>query len=359
MNEKDVTEQILGAWDEDEEPTAEEPEAPNEDAPAEPGDAPAEPEQEEAEEEEEAVEEEPAEEEAEPEEAEEPAEEEEEAEGEPATAFHSDDPEVQAYLSKFQGDAERALKGAIQQQRAMSRIGQDKVALQHRVDELEAELSQTQALSPALAFLTEEQRTWVEEASASTSPIAYVQQAVRAGEFELARAVITEWARESPYEAIRAAAGVDQVEQHVLAQQQGQQAQAQNGAQAEAIDPSVLLNAIAEHYPDIPEYAPKMVEVIGSLGEGHPLVQDSRSSDPDTAIRGVIGIYEIARAQNTRVADARAEVKSRQRQEATQARKRAVVSSAQKSPTPGESPKPTRLGPGLTLEALDSEWANE
>jgi hypothetical protein len=86
-------------------------------------------------------------------------------------------------------------------------------------------------------------------------------------------------------------------------------------------------------------------------------VIDARSGDPDTAVRGVLGIYEVARASTHALSSTRDEIRNGNREKAASARKRAVVSSAGASPSTGEAPRSHKsLGPGLTLDQLEAEW---
>lgn len=348
MDTDKITELTLEAWKEDE--SDDEPEAsvetvesedetpPEEESDAEPEESePAEPETDE-----------PVETEEEQPEAEAEEEEEEEVAAEAAHGYESDNPAVQAYLAKYQGDAEKALVAATHLQQVLGRQGQEKAVLTRRVEELEQELTQVRRFGQG-AVLSPEQRQWADQAVESENPSAYVQQAVQAGEFGLARAVCDQWAQEAPYEAARAAQVVDAAEW--------------NASQADAAEPvqfdrDELLDAIADHYPDMPEYSEKMTATLASLGETHPLVQDARSHDPETAARAIIGIYEIARAQSASVKTTRAKVQRDGQEAADDARRRAVVSSAQANPKPSEAPRPRKLMPGLTLEDLDAAWSS-
>jgi hypothetical protein len=64
----------------------------------------------------------------------------EEGQGEPPEATDYDDPEIRAFLAKFQGDVEKALRYGLQSQQSLSRQGQEKAVLARRVQELEAQL---------------------------------------------------------------------------------------------------------------------------------------------------------------------------------------------------------------------------
>jgi len=345
---EDVTAQILSAWAEE---TGEEPESPAEE-PA-PEEEPGEQEQVEVEQPEEEEASPPAEEpEQESEDEEEPEPEQGEPEQEPGEEDEEEfDPEIRAFLAKFQGDTEKALRYGIQSQHALSRQGQEKQALERRVRELEGELQQAAAFQGDAVLLNEAQRNWVTEAMESGNPQLYVRNAVNAGEFGLARAICTEWGHEQPYEALRTSQAVDVAEGQFYANMEAAQ-EPQASFTAEQ-----LLGELATHFPDMPKYAAQMTAAIAQLGDAHPLVIDARSQDPDAAVRGVMGIYEIARASTHSLASAKEELKNGNREKASNAKRKAVVASAAASPSAGETPSPRRIGPGLTLEQLEEEWA--
>ena len=341
-----VTDQILSAWDDDEEaegavveqPAEEQPEEVVEEEQPEPD-----------EQDDEQAEEEDAQEDAEEEEVVEEGDEQ-EAEEEEVDDF-SDDPQVIAYLAKYQNDPERALKAAVQLQQALGRQGQEKAVLTRRVQELEAEIAQQQAFQVG-QLLSPEQQTWVEEAISSQNPGNYVQQAVRAGEFDLARAVCAEWAREQPYEAMRVSQAVDGAEYNMHAQQY-------TAPTEEPVDHSMLLNALVDNFPDMPLYEQQMLSTLSNLGPAHPLVQDAQSADFAASAKAIINLYEIARAQTATVKSTRERLNGKAKTDAAEARRRAVVSSSQVSPGPSETPRAATIMPGLTLQQLDAEWEKE
>jgi len=264
------------------------------------------------------------------------------------SGFIPDDPELAAFLTKFQGDVSKALRYGLQSQQALSRMNERERALLQRAQDLEVQLSEANAFAGGGVLLSEEQRSWVGEAIESGNPVMYVREAVRAQEFDLARAVCAAWGDHAPFEALRAAGMVDQAEAY----------SASNTVQAQPIDHSELLGVLSQHFPDLPEYAEQMKQTIDGLGDNHPLVIEARSNDPQQAVRGVIGIYEIARASTRATASTREQIKNGNREKAQSARKAAVVSSGGASPSPSETPRSNiRLGPGLTLEQLDEEWA--
>jgi len=336
MDANEVTKQILSAWDdiqeEEQAAVAEPEEEPDGDGEVPDG----------ADEDEDAG----AEEDEGEDEAEAEADEEEVAEEEVEVVAETD-PEVAAFLAKYEGDTQKALRAATELQRVIGRQGSEKAALAQRVQELETEMQRAQAFQPGVGYLTAEQNEWVEEAVGSGQPLAYVQRAADDGEFELARAVIEAWGQEQPWEATRAAQQLNQLEQL-----------AQAPEPPPPVNRGVLLDVIAENFPEMRSYEAQMVGVLRQLGDNHPLVYDSRSDDANTAARAIIGIYEIARASSASVRSAKAGLKQKHRQEADSERNGAVVSSASSSPTASETPRRSRqLMPGLTLEDLDAAFA--
>jgi len=274
-------------------------------------------------------------------------EEEEEGEEGEEEAEPGEEPEIQAFLAKYQGDQEKALKGAAELQRAYGRQGGELNQLREQNAQLQSLLAEAQAFAGGGVPLNEEQRMWVDEAAASVNPGAYIRQALAQNEFELARSVCREWAHENPYEANRAGQYIDLAEH-----------QAYERAQApQQVTTDDVLNALGDAMPELHSWWPSMATVTRNLGPDHPLVQEARSSDADTAMRGVIGIYEIARASSASVSEAKDQIKRKNRASADGARKQAVVTSGSSSPKTTETPRPRPIMPGLTMEDLDTEFA--
>lgn len=297
----------------------------------------------------------------EPEEAEEPEAEEpdtgeeEEEEGGPdeeiaTEGFASDDPEIQAYLAKYKGDVEKALRGAAEAYRLIGRRDEEREVLARQVEELASELERVNALS-RVTYLSEEQQAWVEAAIETGDPRSAVKAAVDAGQFDLARGVCELWAQEAPYDAARIASQVDQIEQRHnqrLFQQQASQ----------PIDHGQLLNALADQFPDLRNYEEQMTATLQKLGDQHHLVRAARGNDIDAAAQAIMNIYEIARASTVTVSKARAQVKQKQRQEADEARNGAVVSSAEATPAASQTPRQRMVTPGLSFDALNEAFEN-
>lgn len=335
----DLTEQIFGAWPDE---TEEETETPEAEAELETEATEETEEQPEAEAETEETEEAPA------EETEEEAEEEEPEVTAETIELSLADPAVLAYVKRY-GDPEKALQAAVELTRRLNEQGFEKNRLADRVRELEEEAQQANAF-PGVTVLNEEQRVWVESAVESGNARAYVQEAVKAGEYELARAVCEQLSEETPYDASRLAHYVDQAElQNVQRAQVATQ-------QEMVVDHGALMEVLVANFPQMPDYEEQMVSTLASLGQNHPLAEDARSNDPETAARGIIGIFEIARATNLKTAAVRSQVKKQKSDEAESVRAEGVVSTGQATPASSETPRPTKLGPGLTMEQLDEAW---
>jgi hypothetical protein len=287
-------------------------------------------------------------------EAEEPSQEEEpeapsgDEEEQPAASV-SDDPEIEAYLARHGGSVESALKAAVSGERVLGRQGRELGQLRQRTAELEAQMEEAALFSQGGALITAEQAEWVEEAVGSEQPLAYIQSAIQAGEFDLARAVL-ERGEFNAYQAMRLAQGIDQ---------------AQGRAQTGPVEPDAPLNhqalmtVLVEHYPEMPSYETEMVSTISMLGADHPLVALAQSQDPGEAAQGIIGVYEIARAKTATVASTRDGIKTKRRQAADDVRRSAQVSSAQATNATAQTPRSRPLMPGLTLEALEAEFDTE
>lgn len=350
-----ITEQILGAWDEDEAPSAEsetvepveqldaEPEAEDEAVSDESEDHEKTPD----EEEEVLVEPGEEEEEEEPSEEEEPEEAPEE-EAAPADSV-TEDPQASAYLARHGGDVDAALRAAASQERVVGRQGRELGMLRARVEQLEAEAEQAALFGGGAQLLSGEQQEWIEEAVGSENPLQYIQAAVNEGEFDLARAIL-DAGEFSAAQVVRLTQGIDAVE--------GRAAQ-QHVPDDQPLNHQALFNVLQQEFPDMPQYEADMVAALASLGEGHPLTTLSRSQDPVEAAQGLIGLYEIAKARSATVASTREAVKTKSREAADDVRRRGQVSSAQASRRQAQAPRQRTLMPGLTLEALEAEFDTE
>jgi hypothetical protein len=191
--------------------------------------------------------------------------------------------------------------------------------------------------------MTEEQRVWVEEAVASGNPAHYVQLAVDANEFELARALCRDWAREDPYTATRFGGQIDAIEQQIQSYEP-------------PWEMDDLLGAMREQFPDMPQYEQQMTQLLHTFGPQHPAVIDARSSDARAAARGIHHLYDVARASSATVRGAKETVRRTERDNGDSVRQSAQVQSSTTSPSVNGTPRrQIQLLPGLTLEALEAE----
>jgi hypothetical protein len=264
-------------------------------------------------------------------------------------------PDVQAFLDRHEGNIEKALRTAVEIQSMLGARNREQGELNQRVAQLEAELAQAQAMTASGIGLTPEQHEWVSSAIESEQPAAYIQSAVQAGEFDLARAICDAWGEGGEaYQALRARQMVDQAEYH--AQQVEQVAQPQGPP---LISHQDLLGMISEQVPDFADYEPEMVEIISQLGEAHPMVMAAKSQDPNEAAMGLIDIYKAAQTRRVRVSQAREQHEQQTAERHDGAKRRAAVSSSTSRTTHEEPPRPQQIMPGLTLEELETAFAAE
>jgi len=283
---------------------------------------------------------------------EEPAGEDEDAEGEPADEPEYS-PDVQALIDRHDGDVAATLRAAVEMQKMLGRRNHEQGELTRRLTEMEAELEQARAFQAGAIGLTTEQHEWVEAAIESEQPAAFVQSAVAAGEFDLARAVCDAWGENGDaYAALRTRQMIDQSES---AYQYAQQV----AEPPPTIPQEQLFQMIEEQVPDFSSYSAEMTEIVNQLGPSHPMVAAAKSPDPNEAAAGLIDIYKVARTRATRVSEARKTHEEQQREQGLAKRKRARVSSSSSRTSHEEPPQATRIGPGLTLEELDAAFAAE
>ena len=261
--------------------------------------------------------------------------------------FDTRDPDVRAFLAQYGDDPVKALQAAAHLRRAYDRQGTDLGAVRQKAEELEAQIARARMLGGSTP-LSEDQHQWAEAAASTAAPGAYIQQAIEAGEYELARAVCSYWGRESPYEAARAGMVVDQVEQ---------QAAQRETAPVEAPTEDII-EALKTNVPGFREWEPQIVRVFENLGPGHHLVQEARSNNVDVAMRALMNLYEIAQASTASVREQRSEIQKRVRRESARAKADAAVTSGANSTSQSkETPRRELILPGLTQEDLDTEFA--
>lgn len=268
------------------------------------------------------------------------------AEHDGESAYETEDIEVRAFLDKYGGDLDKALKGAAELAHVLGRQGMEKTQLQSEVEAMREEIERLRLVAAGATPLTEEQRAWVEQAVTSGNPAFFVQQAVDAGEFDLAKNLCQEWGREDPFNARRVADQVDQIEE-----------QARNVPQY--VDHERLLAVMVERDPQMRGYEEAMIQVVERLGAEHVIVQDARSNDLNRSISGLQAIYELAKASRTSVKAAREEVRTKARAKADRAKADAVVTSGNGSVANGGTPRSREVMPGLTFEALEAAFAEE
>jgi len=339
-----AAEELLQGWDDDEETVTEvAPPTLEEDVPAEEEQEPeAQPEVEEEEGEE--GEEEPSEDEGE----EESDEEESAVEALSIAGFDTDDPVVRSILAQYQNDPVKALRAAADLRLVFDRQGTELGRTRQRVAELEQQMQHARLLSGPGMALSQEQAEWAEGAASTANPGAYVEQALQAGEYGLARAVCTFWAREDPLQAGKVSQYIDNLETQSMTPQVPTEAPTED-----------ILEALFANVPGMREWEPQMVNVFTSLGPGHHLVQEARSNNIDTSMRALINIFEIAKASSASVQERKAEIKKQARAKADSAKAGAAVTSGTGAPSRvTETPRADQeILPGLTFGELENAFA--
>lgn len=283
---------------------------------------------------------------------EEPEEEKEEPEdGEPV---HEPEypPDVQAYLDRHDGDLTKALKTMVEAQSMLQRRNAEYQEMSRRNTELEAQLAQANAFQGNMG-LTPEQAEWISQAVESEQVPAYVQSAVQAGEFDLARALCDAWGQDGDaYSALRTRQAVDEAEYASQAQQMA-------SAPPAEFSRDELFGMIQQQVPDFGDYYGDMTEIVTQLGPNHPMVVAAKADDPNEAALGLIDLYQVARTRRARVAEAKQQVQDETRNREVAKRQQARVSSASSRTSTEEPPQSIRIAPGLTLEELDAALAAE
>jgi len=272
-----------------------------------------------------------------------------EVEARSIAGFDLADPEVIAYLAQYQDDPVKALRAAAELRRAYGRQGTELAAQRQRASELEQAMHQSRMLSGSGTMLSAEQHEWAENAATTTTPGAYIEQAINAGEFDLARAVCSYWAREDPFSAQRAGQLVDQVEFN----------QQQATAMPTEAPTEDIIEALYANVPGMREWEPQMVQVFNALGSNHHLVQEARSNNIDLSMRALINIFEIAKASSASVQERKSEIKKEARAKADGARAKAAVTSATSAAsTPSREPPRAdqQILPGLTFGDLEEAF---
>jgi len=338
----------LAGWDDDDETTEVAPPSFAEEELPQETEAQPEVEEEESDETEESEEAEQEEEEPGEDEGEEESDEEDAVEALSIAGFDTSDPIVRSILAQYQNDPEKALRAAADLRLVFDRQGTELGRTRQRVQELEQQMQHARLLSGQGMALSQEQAEWAEGAAATPNPGAYVEQALQAGEFGLARAVCSFWAREDPLQAGRVSAYVDHLEQ--------QHAVPQMPTEASTED---ILDALYANVPGMREWEPQMVNVFNSLGPGHHLVQEARSNNIDTSMRALINIFEIAKASTASVQEQKSEIKKAARAKADSAKAGAAVTSGTGAPSRvTETPRADQeILPGLTFGELENAFA--
>jgi len=240
--------------------------------------------------------------------------------GEPAEsaeqplALSIDDPEVQAYLEKYDGDPVKALKAATEAQALLGRQGRE-------LGELRAWAEQHLAAEAAPAqpqFDQDALDTWFFENPSRVPDVA--RDAFYAGNQQLADAALAAWKEIDSRAA--SAFETEMITQRVRAEIH------QEAASREQLAASwhEAAERFAQDHPDLDQLAPKMREIAPQYPG---IVQVLQSGDPQSKLEVLDFLYEKARGQSADTLRATArEIAREQAEEATEAIKKAAVASS-------------------------------
>lgn len=240
-----------------------------------------------------------------------------------------DDPDIEKFLAKYDGDITKALKGAAEQSSLVGRLGQELGELRSQVEQLPRQQQQYPADLIESDPSAVAQQLAVQSFQSGQDPEAHPAY----------KAVMREWYDQDPYEAAQFERTLDRVRfqaemeqrtmpvQQTLRQQQEQQA----------------IMDFARRNPDIPEYA----DQIQQLAAQNPVLGRLLESEDPTEKIGALGVlYQLAKGSSPSVSpegpdtkqdEARAASARAQAQEAEQAKAAAAVVTAANTNT-GEPP---------------------
>lgn len=253
--------------------------------------------------------------------AEEPAAEEQPAEeqGFEDIVLEIDDPDVAAFLEKYDGDLNKALRGATELQRLQGRQGQELGELREMKGQLEA-LQQIVAQQQQPRFAGPDPRVLIED-----DPKAAAHLAVQQGDANTMMAAVQAWAEEEPFEA---ALFVTNLQQEYAISQLREELQGQQPAPADPeLELAKAMAPVLQRHPDLEQHLPD----IGEAAKERPLLRRAlEEGSPQERAQALEDLYVIARSRQTGDTSAEAirRIQVRSKAEAEQAKAEAAVVSA-------------------------------
>ena len=236
------------------------------------------------------------------------------------------DEDVQSFLAKYDGDLNKALRGAIEAQQMIGRQGSELGELRKLQGDLEAlktQVEQRQQPLPQPQQFMPDYRTMIEEDPRTAAMTAYENQ-----HWDAMGAALASWKEEDPVEARLFAMNVkheaDMLQQRLDFEQRLEQA-------APAVDPEAdftkAVAGVVERHPDLND----MLPAIGEVAKERPLLRTVlESGTPADRAAALEDLYLIAKSRTVAsdTSEAVRQVQVRVSDEAKQARAAAAVVSA-------------------------------
>lgn len=244
------------------------------------------------------------------------------------------DPDVQSFLEKYDGDLNKALRGAVEAQKMVGRQSGELGELrkvQSDLESLRAEIQQ-RANQPAPQPMPD-YRSMIEEDPRTAAVTAYEN-----GHWEAMGAALASWKDEDPVEARLFAMNVkheaDMLQQRIDFEQRLEERPV--GDPAEAFTKAVT--GMVQKYPDLEATLP----AIGEVAKERPLLRVVlETGEPAERVAALEDLYLIAKSRSiaTDTSEAVRQVQVRVSDEARQARAAAaVVSTSGASAAAGDQP---------------------
>lgn len=261
------------------------------------------------------------------------------------------DPELEAFLAKYGGDAQKALRGAAEQAKLMGRQAQELGEYRAYIEQIQAQ--QAQAQQPQQQYVAPDALAeWAQSLPPTSLPMV-VQQAYQQGNQAAADAALAELGE---YDRT-AARQLDRwmIQQDFLrTQQQAQQVQTQTQSEWDR-----AAEQFAQQVPDLTKFAPQMMELAG-LPENADILRLIESGSPTARITALRLLYNEARGRETATLNSSAmEIVQQQRDDADAAAAAAqVVSAATTKPMPAGKSAADRIGDEWTAieQPLKDGW---
>lgn len=255
----------------------------------------------------------------------------EDEEEEEALALDVDDPEILAYLAKYNNDPVAALKAATNLQSVLGRQGSENGELKAQIQELRALVEQRMTAPP---LQTVNFAALLDPDSEQFNPEQAASIALQQGDANALQAAMQTWTTVGPYgeeptaaEAFKAATFWNGVQQRFMLETLAQEL----GKSAPAAQPDQELDrevaGVMTRHPDLETYLPQ----IGALANERPLMRQAlESGTPAERAQALEDLYLLARGRDsdTLTGQAKSQATAETKKAAKKARSEAAVVSA-------------------------------